>query len=79
MRRILLALDQKENQRLLRDELEREHEVVLATDGGGVDRDADLLVFDGPPSTATGNRSSGGARRRSRASSPSSWSPRGRT
>ena len=48
MRRILLALDQKENQRLLRDELEREHEVVLATDDAAVEDEADLLIFDGP-------------------------------
>jgi signal transduction histidine kinase len=45
--RILLLLDQKRNQQLLKDELGGEHEVALAADDEDLDQPFDLLVVDG--------------------------------
>lgn len=47
MSRILLLLDQKENQQVLARELDRDHEVRVAAADSAVDEDYDLLVTDG--------------------------------
>jgi signal transduction histidine kinase len=45
--RILLLLDQKENQQLLAGELARRHQVHVGREDSDLDREADLLVVDG--------------------------------
>jgi signal transduction histidine kinase len=48
MTRILLLLDQKENQSLLAEELARTHEVVLGESDDALEGSFDLCVLDGP-------------------------------
>lgn len=48
MKRILLLLDQKENQSLLAAELAREHEVLAGVGDEDLEQDFDLCVLDGP-------------------------------
>ena len=45
---ILLLLDQKRNQDLLREELSRDHEVTVAVEDADLEQPFDLLVVDGP-------------------------------
>lgn len=48
MKRVLLLLEQKENQRLLADELAAEHEVMVASEDADLGEDFDLCILDGP-------------------------------
>lgn len=48
MSRVLLLLDQKENQRLLAEALATRHEVVVAEGDDDLDGEFDLCVVDGP-------------------------------
>ncbi|HEX2191525.1 MAG TPA: ATP-binding protein [Longimicrobiaceae bacterium] len=47
MTRVLLLLDQKENQQLLADELGERHEVLVGAADSDLDREFDLCVVDG--------------------------------
>jgi signal transduction histidine kinase len=48
LKRILLLLEQRENQALLAGELARDHEVISGADEASLDGDFDLCIIDGP-------------------------------